>query len=93
MNIKDIIKKIDDLFVKFNKDIHGFTVDYDDDQDALYCHYTPCVNDCGFAVSDYLLYIYDALQDDLKELKNYLDKNEIKSRYGCEWYVEWGWKE
>lgn len=90
MNIESVIKKIDDLFKNYNKDICKFTVDYDEQNDSLYCNYVPYVNAYGYAVSDDLLLVCDTPKEDLQQLKNYLDKNKIKSRYGCEWSVEWG---
>lgn len=90
-NIEQIIQQIDDLFRNFNRDGHKFTVDYDEDKDGLYCHYTPYVNDVGYSVSDYLLYVCDTASKDLQTLKEYLEKNNIGSRIGCEWCAEWGW--
>lgn len=93
MNIEEVIKQINDLFINYNRDTDSFTVDYDEQKDGLYCHYTPYINDEGYAVSDYLLYVYETSQENLQKLKNYLDGNKIKSRNGCEWFVYWGWKE
>ena len=93
MDIESVIKIIDDLFKNYNKDVCRFTVDYDDGTDGLYCHYTPYINSYGYSVSDDLLYVCDTSKDDLRRLKDYLDKNKIKSRYECEWSVDWGWAE
>lgn len=93
MDIRNIIEQIDDLFRKFNRDTNRFTVDYDEQTDGLYCNYVPYVNDRGYAVSDDLLYVCDTSKEDLQQLKDYLDKNRIRSRYDCEWSVDWGWKE
>lgn len=93
MYIEKVIKQIDDLFTNYNRDVNRFTVDYDGEADCLYCHYTPYENDEGYSVSDYLLYVSDTSQEELQILQDFLDKNSIKSRSGCEWYVEWGWKD
>lgn len=93
MNIKTVIKQINDLFLNYNRDTHSFTVDYDEKTDGLYCHYTPHANDDGYSVSDYLLHVCDTSQEDLQRLQDYLNENKIKSRSDCEWCVEWGWKE
>lgn len=92
-NIDDVINQIDALFTNYNRSTRQFTVDYDEAVDGLYCHYTPYINDCGYAVSDILLYIYEASQADLEQLKEYLDKQGICFRDGCEWDVIWGWKD
>lgn len=88
--IQEIIQTIEDLFDNFNRDYTRFTVDYDDTTDGLYCHYTPHPNDCGHSVTDDLLVVGDTSRTDLQLLKEYLRKNSISSRSGCEWYVEWG---
>lgn len=93
MNIESVIKQINDLFVNYNKDTNRFTVDYDERVDGLYCHYTPSANDDGYSVSDYLVSVCDKPKEELQVLRDYLDKNGIKSRSGCEWSVDWGWKE
>lgn len=93
MDIESVIKTIDDLFKNYNRDNRAFTVDYDDDLDCLYCNYTPYINDCGYVVVDKLLYVTETSKKDLQTLKDYLDKNRIRSRLGCEWCVELGWKE
>ena len=93
MDIQNVIQTIDRLFKNYNMDTRSFTVDYDEQTDGLYCNYVPYVNDCGYAVSDDLLYVCNTSKEDLQQIKNYLDKNRIRSRYGCEWFVDWGWEE
>ena len=90
-NIEQIIQQIDDLFRNYNRDTRAFTVDYDEDTDGLYCHYTPYVNDMGYVVLDDFLFVCDTAKKDLQTLKDYLEKNKIRSRFGCEWSVHWGW--
>ena len=88
-----VIQQIDALFRNYNRDTRAFTVDYDEETDGLYCHYTPYVNDTGYVVLDDFLFVGDTAKKDLQALKEYLDKNKIRSRFGCEWSVDWGQNE
>ena len=90
MKIIKIIGKIDSLFKNFNRDSRKFSVDYDQTTGGIYCNYAPYSNDNGFAVSKDLLIIDETSQADLKRLKDWLDKNGINSRSGCEWDWIWG---
>ena len=91
MKIIKIIEKIDSLFKNFHRDSRRFSVDYDQTTGGIYCNYTPYPNDNGFAVSKDLLIIDETSQADLKRLKDWLDKNGIYSRSGCEWDWICGW--
>lgn len=92
-NSAQIITVIDELFKKYNRDSHAFTVDYDKDSDNLYCYYVPFTNDTGFVVLDDFLNVGDTSQAELRKLKEYMEKNSISSRHGHEWDVMLGWKE
>ena len=92
-NIEQIIQQIDDLFRNYNRNARAFTVDYDEDTDGLYCYYTPHINDMGYVVLDDFLFVCDTAKKDLQTLKNYLDKNNIRSRLGYEWSVDRGYSE
>lgn len=92
-SIEQIIRQIDELFRNYNRDARAFTVDYDEETDGLYCYYTPQVNDTGYVVLDDFLVVCDTAKKDLQTLKEYLTKNNIRSRPGCEWSVDWGWSE
>ena len=93
MDIQNVIQTIDRLFKNYNMDTRRFTVDYDEQSDGLYCNYVPYVNDTGYAVTNDLLYVGETSQEDLQRLKNYLNENKIKSRYGYDWFTYWGWEE
>lgn len=90
VNIDNVINKIEGLFRNFNRDNCRFTVDYDDDNDTLFCNYAPNPNDDGYAVSAALLDLSITNKTELKQLKDYLENNQIKSRKGYEWCIEWG---
>lgn len=92
-NIGQIIKQIDALFRNYNRSTRAFTVDYDEDTDGLYCYYTPHINDMGYVVLNDFLFVCETTEKDLRILKEYLDKNGIRSRIGYEWSVEWGCSE
>lgn len=92
-NIEKVISEIDRLFKNYNRNIQAFTVDYDGPTDGIYCNYVPYVNDIGYAVSDDLLIVSETSQQDLQKLKDYLDKNKIRSRCSYEWQVGWGYSE
>ena len=80
MNIEKVISEIDALFVEHNYDAARFTVDYDANEDGLYCYYTPFIDNTGFYVSDYLVYVEDTSVADLNKLSEYLRSKGIKYR-------------
>lgn len=88
--IEQIVQQIDELFRKFNRDAHAFTVDYDEETDGLYCNYVPYANDTGFAVSQDLLIVTETPKADLQALREFLNANNISSRIGHEWSAAWG---
>ena len=90
MNIEKVISEIDALFVEHNYDAARFTVDYDANEDGLYCYYTPFIDNTGFYVSDYLVYVEDTSVADLNKLSEYLRSKGIKYRIGHGWDTSWG---
>lgn len=90
MQIEKVINEIDALFVEHNYDAARFTVDYDANEDGLYCFYTPFIDNTGFYVSDYLVYVEETPVDDLYKLSEYLRSKGIKYRIGHGWDPSWG---
>ena len=92
VNIELIIKELDRLFTNYGKHTDVFTVDFDENSDCLYAYYTPRINDCGYVVLNDFLVVSETSKENLQYLKDYLDKNNIHSRNGFEWEVNWGYE-
>ena len=90
MNMERVYAEIEELFKEHDYDTVRFSVDYDEREDGLYCHFTPYINEKGITVSDYLLYVEDTPVKDLEALKEFLKTKRIRSRIGCDWDPSWG---
>ena len=90
MSIENVIQEIDALFQEHNYDKARFTVDYDPQEEGIYCFYTPFIDNKGFFVSDYLLYVDETSVEDLEKLRAYMVSRGIKCRAEAYWEPSWG---
>lgn len=90
MSIESVIQEIEELFQEHNYDKARFTVDYDPQEQGIYCFYTPFIDNKGFFVSDYLLYVDETSVEDLTKLRDYMTSKGLKPRAEAYWEPSWG---
>lgn len=88
--VKHAIQEIKDQFEAHNRDGRKFTVDLDEVTNGIFCHYTPDVNDSGFAVTTDLAIVHETTKSELRQIKSFCTGLGIKSRPGWEWDPEDG---
>ena len=59
-------------------------------EEGIYCFYTPFIDNKGFFVSDYLLYIDETSVADLEKLRDYMISRGLKCRAEAYWEPSWG---